>query len=87
MKKILAITAAAAMIAGTAVYASAHCGGGRGINYIDANGDGVCDYCGNTGCGGHGRYYIDADGDGVCDNYGTGAGCRGGGHHGGGRRR
>ena len=86
MKKILALTAAAAMIAGTAVYASAYCGS-HGRYYTDTNGDGICDYCGAYSCEGHGRYYTDADGNGVCDNYGTGAGCHAGrGHHGGGRR-
>lgn len=49
---------------------------GQGIYYVDANGDGVCDYHG-ANCN-----YVDADGDGVCDNYGTGLG---GGCHGGGR--
>ena len=42
-------------------------------NYVDADGDGVCDnYSHNSnGCGRHsncGKGYVDADGDGVCDN-------------------
>ena len=48
--------------------------GGRGScpGYADADGDGVCDACGNAAgsCGG----YVDQDGDGVCDRYGQG-GC------------
>ena len=42
--------------------------------FVDADGDGVCDYHG-AGCG---TGFVDADGDGVCDHYGTGLG----GHHG-----
>lgn len=51
---------------------------GRG-NYVDADGDGICDNYGANGCG---RNYVDADGDGVCDNYATrgGHGCSSGGH-------
>ena len=67
--------------------------------YVDADGDGVCDNCG-TAC-----RYVDADGDGVCDNCGTacryvdadsngicdnagacGGSHHGSGHHGSGRR-
>ena len=50
---------------------------GRG-NYVDADGDGVCDNYGTNGCG---RNYVDSDGDGVCDNYATrgGYGCGAGG--------
>lgn len=36
--------------------------GGR--NYVDSDGDGICDYA-NTICG-----YMDEDGDGICDNCG-----------------
>lgn len=39
-----------------------------GTNYVDANGDGICD---NRGTG-WGRNYLDADGDGVCDYLGRG---------------
>ena len=38
-------------------------------NYVDADGDGICD---NRGTGG--GNYVDADGDGICDNRGTGGG-------------
>lgn len=55
-----------------------------GNNYVDANGDGICDNHG-TNCGN----YVDTNGDGVCDNYGTNGsfghhGGRGMGHHNGG---
>lgn len=62
-------------------------------NYVDADGDGVCDYRGTRGAGGAGCWtdangdgicdncggYVDADGDGVCDNRGSrgSAGCGG----------
>lgn len=47
-------------------------------NYVDADGDGVCDNRGSwggAGCGG----YVDADGDGICDNCGSSS-CWGGGN-------
>lgn len=50
-------------------------------NYVDDNGDGVCDNCGtacrHAACGN----YVDDNGDGVCDNIGAGGGCHA--HHGG----
>lgn len=74
MKKLLSrtlIVATAILVLATATV-SAH--GGHRRNYVDVNGDGVCDNYGGY-CGGrHGRYYVDADGDGVCDNYGVGCG-------------
>ena len=36
--------------------------------FIDEDGDGICDNCGN------GVGFIDEDGDGICDNCGNGAG-------------
>ena len=36
----------------------------RGANFVDQNGDGVCDRMGK----GPGPNFVDADGDGVCDN-------------------
>ena len=50
--------------AGTGSGASGSCRAGT-CQYVDADGDGVCDNCG-TAC-----RYVDADGDGVCDNRGT----------------
>lgn len=72
MKKMVMGTISAALVLSMAVtgaFAAGH-GNGHGRNFVDANGDGVCDNYG-TGCG---QYFVDADGDGVCDNYGTGCG-------------
>lgn len=66
MKKLLIGAAVTALVL-TVGFTTAFAAGGR--NYVDANGDGVCDNRGSY-C-----RYVDADGDGVCDNYGTG--CRG----------
>lgn len=73
MKKrsILVFLLAAALTVGNAVpTVAAPYGGGRGgrcgQNYVDANGDGVCDN------------FVDANGDGINDNcpgYGNGQGC------------
>ena len=63
MKKILmggVVIALVLTVGLTTVFAA----GGR--NYVDANGDGVCDNRG-TYC-----RYVDANGDGVCDNYQNG---------------
>ncbi len=55
---------------------------GEGCQFIDENGDGICDYYGTGGCYGvnQGHYYVDENGDGICDYYGT-DGCYGT-HHG-----
>ena len=56
-------------------------GGHRGQNFVDADGDGVCDNLGTgRGQGGQGQNFVDADGDGVCDRYGMGQGRRGAGN-------
>ena len=82
MKKILMGTAIAALVLTVGV-TGAFAAGGR--NYVDANGDGICDNRGNY-C-----RFVDTDGDGVCDYHGTscrydggysGHGCHGCGHHG-----
>lgn len=39
-------------------------GGGSGYNYVDEDGDGICDNYSNGTCPG----YRDQDGDGICDN-------------------
>lgn len=80
---ILATTVACSLGA-----AAAGSRGGR--RYVDADGNGICDYNGGT-C-----VYADADGDGVCDNYDPGQcwgdgsggqrGCGSGSHHGGSNR-
>ncbi|MHB9028005.1 MAG: hypothetical protein ACYC9O_04510 [Candidatus Latescibacterota bacterium] len=45
----------------------------HGPNFVDEDGDGVCDNMGKGLNRGKGKGFIDADGDGVCDNS-TGAG-------------
>ena len=45
-------------------------GPGNGSGFVDEDGDGVCDTCGNGS--GQGRGFVDDDGDGVCDHAGTG---------------
>ncbi|MEY8320745.1 hypothetical protein AAK894_06610 [Lachnospiraceae bacterium 46-61] len=51
---------------------------GEGCQFIDENGDGICDYYGMGGCYGanQGQCYVDENGDGICDYYGT-TGCYG----------
>lgn len=72
MKKIAATLTIALILSvfSTAVTAA---GPGNGRNYVDADGNGVCDNAGSNGngCGrrsGCGKGYADADGNGVCDN-------------------
>ena len=44
-------------------------GSGAGCRYVDADGNGVCDYAGSGVCN-----YVDADGDGICDYAGNACG-------------
>lgn len=60
MGNVFLATITALSLGTTSVVAT---GSGAGCHYVDANGDGVCDYAGNT-CS-----YVDTDGDGICDNY------------------
>jgi hypothetical protein len=50
---------------------------GYGANFVDEDGDGVCDNCGSGSYGrmhGNGGVnFVDEDGDGVCDNCGSGS--------------
>ncbi len=48
-------------------------GYGEGVNFIDENGDGICDSLSRGDC----ASYIDEDGDGICDNSGGGRNCSG----------
>lgn len=78
MKRVLTGIVATALVLSLGVTSAFAAGWGHGLNYVDADGDGVCD-----NCTGGGRYFVDADGDGVCDNYagggrGAGRGGRGG---------
>ena len=75
MKKLLAgtlIAASVLCIGGTGVLAAAP---GRGQNFIDSDGNGICDHLETslTDCiRGGGMNFTDEDGDGICDNYGIG---------------
>lgn len=63
MRKLMAGAAAIAavlMVSGTTAFAAPITGV---HNYVDANGDGICDYC-SASCA-----FVDANGDGICDNY------------------
>jgi hypothetical protein len=53
------------------------CGSANCPGYMDADGDGVCDNCGNVNGTGYAdcQGFVDEDGDGVCDNHGNGSGC------------
>lgn len=72
MKKIIKIMVVTTLVGiSMATYAFAGYGNHffkSNVNYVDTNGDGVCD---NYGTMGNGANYVDADGDGVCDNYGN----------------
>jgi hypothetical protein len=49
----------------------------NGVNFVDDNGDGICDNCGSGSRGAmngnQGANFVDEDGDGICDNCGTGS--------------
>lgn len=50
----------------------AYCG--ASCEFVDADGDGICDNYASAGCGycGASCQFVDADGDGICDNYVSG---------------
>lgn len=62
MKRVLTGIVATALVLSLGVTTAFAAGWGHGRNYVDADGDGVCDYYAG------GRYFVDADGDGICDN-------------------
>ena len=66
MKKLLAGILAAVMVGSVGMMSSFAAVTAPGWNFVDENGDGVCDYAGT------GRNFVDEDGDGVCDYYGSG---------------
>lgn len=79
MKKVLAGILTAAMISVIGVTSAFAAGAGRNCNYVDADGDGYCDYS-QENC-----VFIDEDEDGICDNYSVDGHhsegrCRGRGH-------
>ncbi len=48
-------------------------GYGGGVNFVDENGDCICDSLSRGDCAG----YVDEDGDGICDKSGGGRNCSG----------
>jgi hypothetical protein len=44
-----------------------------GHSFIDANGDGVCDYAQNGSATWHGPGFVDEDGNGICDRWESGS--------------
>ena len=75
MKQSITGLLIAAMLLTIGTITSFAAGSGKGCNFIDRNGDGICDYAKNT-C-----LYTDADGDGICDHCGRkeGTGLKSGG--------
>lgn len=69
MKKLISIgivASAIALVLGTATAFAYH--GGYGRQFIDQDGDGVCDMQDDLqGNRQNGRFFTDADGDGICD--------------------
>ncbi len=61
MKKVFAGLLAAVMVFSVGTTSVSAAGRGMGRNYVDVDGDGVCDNWGVCG-------YVDEDGDGICDN-------------------
>lgn len=90
MKKVCSGVLAMVIALSLGTSAAFGAGPGAGCNYVDADGDGVCDNyginCGCTGAENCGWNFVDEDGDGICDYYeagqrggnGRGRGCRGG---------
>lgn len=82
-KKIIPAALTLAMVLAVCITGAfaAHGGFGRGSgtclssgqNFIDEDGDGLCDNWAGGGSGrcGNGPCFIDQDGDGLCDNCGT----------------
>ena len=76
MKKMRIGILAAAMVLAVGTTSAFAAGPGRGLRYVDANGDGICDNAGQY-C-----RYVDANGDGSCGRLhsgwraGRGNGCR-----------
>ena len=66
MKKLVAGILAAAFVlsvSATSVFAM----GGRGLGFVDEDGDGVCDYYGTGRGAGRAHGYLEEEGGGVCD--------------------
>lgn len=70
MKKIAAGIAAAALILTLSTASAFAAGRGYRGNFLDENGDGICDNRGTALCEGRsGCSFTDENGDGICDNY------------------
>ena len=80
VRRTLAILLAVMLLAALSIpaYAQGPRGNGQergnGAGFVDADGDGVCDYFGTGRGNGQGVGFVDKDGDGVCDYFGTGCG-------------
>lgn len=76
MKKMRIGILAAAMVLAVGTTSAFAAGPGRGLRYVDANGDGICDNAGQY------YRYVDTNGDGSCGRLhsgwraGRGNGCR-----------
>lgn len=70
MKKLLTGIAVIALVVSIGSTSALAAGRGCGRNFVDSDGNGVCDNYDSNGCG-NGAGFVDADGDGVCDNYGS----------------
>ncbi len=44
----------------------------RQRNFVDENGDGICDHYQSGTCPGYGKGFTDENGDGICDHYQSG---------------
>lgn len=65
MKKLVTGIAALALAFSISTIDASAADSGRGRNFVDANNDGICDYCSvSASC-----EFVDADNDGICDNY------------------
>ena len=74
MRRVLTGIFAAVLVLSVATTGVWAAGPGRGQNFVDQGGDGICDWYGQYSSSG-GRYYVDEDGDGVCDNCASGLLC------------
>ncbi len=58
MKKLFSVLLAVALVLSIGATSAFAASDTRGVNFVDANSDGVCDVCGG----------VDADGNGICDS-------------------
>ena len=84
-KKIAIIALLGIVFIGIAYAYPGRNAGPQDKNYVDEDGDGICDNYQSGQCHGYGEGFVDEDGDGICDNC-QGA-CGWGHHHGNGKGR